>query len=75
MSEINSLDDLLVLDRRKQITDENLVEYNKIYDKIKQALCLQEIVKEKIKECQRNAGGMVYGVALQSLIEQSEEIK
>jgi len=42
-------------------------------EEINHALRLEELVKEKIKECKRNAGGMVYGMALESLIKESEK--
>ena len=44
-------------------------------NKIQSALILQKLVKEKIKECKENAGGMVYGMALESLVKESKKYK
>jgi len=37
-----------------------------------EALKLQELVEKKLKECKENAGGMVYGMALESLLDESK---
>ena len=34
---------------------------------------LRKLVEEQIKECKQNAGGQVYGEALQSLLKESEK--
>jgi len=44
----------------------------KLRNQIINALKLQELVKGKIKECKQNAGGMVYGMELESLVEESK---
>ena len=42
-------------------------------ENVTSALKLQELVKEKIKEYKRNAGGMVYGMTLESLLDESKK--
>ncbi len=55
--------------------DEGFFTYEEDVDTFKiveSSLKLQELVEDAIKECKRNAGGMVYGMALEELIRKSK---
>lgn len=75
---LNNLQEYIELWHRFNIGDlgmldkEDYKRYMNLQIKIKSALKLQELVNEEIKECKRNAGGVVYGMSLKSLVSKSE---